>query len=77
MQIDSTVHPTKLKTFTLFLKITHRDASWNGSVQFSVQKNPLPEIAYGLGGLENPDFPIKIRIFHSSACGVYFRDLLV
>ena len=37
----------------------------------------LPMDAYGLGGLENPDFPIKIRIFHSSACGVYFRDLLV
>lgn len=62
MQIDSTVHPTKLKTFTLFLKITHRDASWNDSVQFSVQKNPLPEIAYGrlwAGGTGKSRFSYK------------------
>ena len=80
MQIDSTVHPTKLKTFTLFLKITHRDASWNGSVQFSVQKNPLPEIAYErlwAVGTKNPDFPIKNWIFRRATCSSYFRDILV
>lgn len=31
--------------------------------------------AYGTGRPENPDFPIKIKIFHSATCGWYFHDL--
>lgn len=69
MRIDSAIHSSEGRIFTLFLKITNQEAVSNTMGGFEQQNVPLPEIAYErlwAVGTKNPDFPIKKMDFSQS-----------
>ena len=56
------------------LRMTHESMWWSLKCRNAFHRK-LPMVACGPAEPENPDFHIKIEIFHSSSCDAYFRDL--